>query len=1057
MIQSTMIRASAGSGKTWQLANRYLSLMVLGAAPEKIIALTFTRKAAGEFTSRIMTRLAEGAADEKSATKLAEELSEIILGGENIPALVTSGHDGEQVVLPSMDAHYFQGKLEKLVAVLDRLALSTLDSYFVRIVRNFALELGLSGFDLMEDSSIAAERLGVMTRIFSSHETSAKDREAFLQSFKQATWGEEENRLSQTLEDFVKSHQNRWLSAPEVEKWGSADLLWPEESGGCPLPAGGDYVIKSKRVLSLLGNIENIHGGYKNSWTKACEWVAERTAGTALKAPARIADAMPALPELKSGHWMQLFSKREQLIKGELAEAVYEMVGAVVRDEIEIRIKRTQGLYAVISAYEQHYHEHVRSRGRLCFSDLTMLLAGQGAMAIWDADARSLIDYRLDARYDHWLLDEFQDTSQPQWKAVGSLVDEILQDAEGDRSAFVVGDSKQSIYGWRGGEPRLFDELKDFYGGHLAEWEMNQSFRSSQYVLDLVNAVCDLSDPKWSQIFSSEAVERWTFNPHRPSGEKEGHTLVLETTVDPKASSDEKTEARYVAVKSLLEKAKPLENQRTCAILVSKNDQATAMVEYLRSELPDLPVSPESESLVADGPEGAVVLDLFRWLAHPSDDLARLHVSYSPLAAVLAELTNTDKAAEQWQWLTKEIAKHSVVYLLKDIVDRLRKAVHVSEYGESRLDEILTAATDFSSSGGSLSEWVSLLESRRIRENTREGVVQVMTIHKAKGLGFDMVILPELGGQGFAQTNRLEMLERKGELGSTEFILRKPAKEVCEADESLREMLNNWEFEQHYERFCNLYVSLTRAKHATYCILDPVKDNWKPSQRYDDWIREATAREGSSEIEIESETYSVLFESGQWLTPLEKKEIREKKDETVVKLKKAKPRMARKIASAAKESEIGSLLESSKGMAFGNLVHQHFEKITWLDELPELDGHRAASVVMDCLKEVNIQKFFTRPSGEFQLLREQPFETQIDSAWLSGVIDRAVITLEKGKPVQVTIIDFKTDQKDADELEDAYAGQLQVYRQAMARITQVPIEQVTCHLLSTHLKQMIEV
>ena len=72
-IQSTMIRASAGSGKTWQLANRFLALMVLGVAPEKIIALTFTRKAAGEFTGRIMTRLADGATHDDGAKALSDE------------------------------------------------------------------------------------------------------------------------------------------------------------------------------------------------------------------------------------------------------------------------------------------------------------------------------------------------------------------------------------------------------------------------------------------------------------------------------------------------------------------------------------------------------------------------------------------------------------------------------------------------------------------------------------------------------------------------------------------------------------------------------------------------------------------------------------------------------------------------------------------------------------------------------------------------------------------------------------------------------------------------
>lgn len=1058
MIQSTMIRASAGSGKTWQLANRYLSLMVLGAAPEKIIALTFTRKAAGEFTSRIMTRLAKGAADDASAEILAVELKQIILGSESIPALVTERSDGGAIRLPEMNAGYFQGKLEELVEVMDRLALSTLDSYFVRIVRNFALELGLSGFDLMEDSAIASERLGVMRNIFSNHQTSHQERDAFLQSFKQATWGEEENRLCQTLEDFVKNHQNRWLSAPEMEKWGSASLLWPEESGGCPLPEGGDYVAKAKRVVPLIESIENIHGSYRNSWLKACEWMEDRVPGTSLgKPPARIGDAMIALSELKSGSWMQVFSKRDQLIEGALAAAIYDMVGALVRDEIEIRIKRTQGLYAVISAYEQNYHENVRSRGRLCFSDLTMLLAGQGAMAIWDEDARSLIDYRLDARYDHWLLDEFQDTSQPQWKAVGTLVDEILQDSEGDRSVFVVGDSKQSIYGWRGGEPRLFDDLQKHYGQRLAEWEMDKSYRSSQHVLDLVNTVCDLSDPKWRDIFPAAAVDRWVFHPHQPSEHKPGHTLVLETGADVKASSDEKEQARYVAVKALLEKTQPLENQHTCAILVTKNDQATSMVEYLRRELPGMPVAPESETLATDGPEGAVILDLFRWLSHPSDDFARLHVSYSPLAKVVHQLTDTDMPAKQWQWLTQQIARHGLEALVRCLIKELRQQVKISEYGESRLDEVLSAAAEFSAGGGSLSEWVALLESRKIRENTREGMIQVMTVHKSKGLGFDVVILPELGGQGFAATSRLEMLERKGELGSTEYIIRKPAKEVCEADASLKEMLADWEAEQCYERFCNLYVALTRAKHATYCILDPVKDQWSPGPKYDDWIREATSRAGDTEVKIAGEKYPVLFQSGDWLKPSQSVEKRDKKIAAGIVLKKATPRMARKIASAQKDAKMGSLLQGGKGMNFGNIVHQHFEKITWLDEMPELDDKAAADLVRECLEVPEISKFFERPTGDYQLLREQPFETRDQDAWLSGVIDRAVITLEKGQASHVSIIDFKTDQKDAAELQKAYAVQLEVYRNAMARITGVPAENITCHLLSTHLKQMVEV
>ncbi|MBT8045476.1 MAG: UvrD-helicase domain-containing protein, partial [Verrucomicrobiae bacterium] len=410
IIQSTMIRASAGSGKTFQLANRFLALMVLGVAPEKIIALTFTRKAAGEFTGRIMTRMAKGAASDEGASELAGQLEEIIRGNGQIPPLIT----GSDLTLPTMDAGFFQKKLACLIDALDRLALSTLDSYFVRIVRNFSLELGLSGFELLEESAISAERLNVMATIFSNQQTRKSERESFIQSFKQATWGEEENRLCQTLEEFVKQHQNRWLSAPQIERWGGKEFLWPPENGGCPYPEGGKYAERAESVRSLLGEIDNAHGSYLNSWKKACDWMSQRTAGAPLVGmPTRINDAITWYDDFRSGHFATVFSNREQVIRGKLADAIADMTGGFIRDEIEIRMKRTQGLYSVIAAYEKSYQQQVRSRGRLCFSDLTLLLAGDGAMQLWEENARDMVDFRLDARYDHWLLDEFQDTSQP--------------------------------------------------------------------------------------------------------------------------------------------------------------------------------------------------------------------------------------------------------------------------------------------------------------------------------------------------------------------------------------------------------------------------------------------------------------------------------------------------------------------------------------------------------------------------------------------------------------------------------------------------------------------
>ena len=88
-------------------------------------------------------------------------------------------------------------------------------------------------------------------------------------------------------------------------------------------------------------------------------------------------------------------------------------------------------------------------------------------------DRRLFIDFRLDAEIDHWLLDEFQDTSFGQWSVLRNLIDEAVQDPTGARSFFYVGDVKQSVFAWRGGDPRLFREIFNHYNaarpGAIAE------------------------------------------------------------------------------------------------------------------------------------------------------------------------------------------------------------------------------------------------------------------------------------------------------------------------------------------------------------------------------------------------------------------------------------------------------------------------------------------------------------------------------------------------------------------------------------------------------------
>ena len=121
-LRHTMILASAGSGKTYALTNRYVALLAMGARPERIVALTFTRKAAGEFFDEILNKLARAADDPAQAAHLAGAIGQPALGSGDFLGLLRSG-----------------------VEAKPRLTLGTLDSCFVRIGRSCPRELALGG------------------------------------------------------------------------------------------------------------------------------------------------------------------------------------------------------------------------------------------------------------------------------------------------------------------------------------------------------------------------------------------------------------------------------------------------------------------------------------------------------------------------------------------------------------------------------------------------------------------------------------------------------------------------------------------------------------------------------------------------------------------------------------------------------------------------------------------------------------------------------------------------------------------------------------------------
>ncbi len=1067
-VKNVMIRASAGSGKTYQLANRYLALMVLGVKPERVIALTFTKKAAGEFVDRILSKLAEGAESDLKAKGLRAELTKTIQGDVSMPSLV----EGE-MVLPEMDVEFFRGLLERVVRVMDQLALSTLDSFFIKLLRNFAFELGMSGFELVQGGDLEAERLRVFADIFERSQggegggvdISKGQMKEFVAAFRQSSAGEESIRLTERLKEFVKDHQYRWLKFPHKESWGNADKLWGDDEKS-EWPKGGNYKRKVGRVRDLLEGVEFDHKGYIKSLNSICDALEDRDgrAGTPFKIGSKVfTNFMAALDELKAGSFTDVFSRKEMVIEGELAVAFYELLGGLVNDEINAKLERTQGVYEVIKAYEERYSSSVRGQGKLGFADVTLLLSGHESVGLWDEVSKDLVEFRFDGKYDHWMLDEFQDTSRSQWQVIENFIDEVVNDLEGERSLFVVGDTKQGIYGWRGGEPKLFDELASRYSERLSEWPMNTSYRSAGSVIDLVNKVCDPVKSKGLKLFPSEAVNRWKFEAHSIADfnkDKSGHSWVCEME---KVEDVTSAELKMQWIGGLVEKLDPVRNGISCAILVRKNDNGGKIAEYLREHHPDIPVAVDNEVLVAEeNPVSAVIVDAFRFLCYPADTLAWWHVEMSPFRKVFCEYGDKDelptKQAVWYHWM-RQISGQGVGKVLSHWVYALSGEVDISKYSKGKLEEMELAAAQFIVKGGFLTEWLSELEQWTQKEVTRVGVVQIMTVHKAKGLEFGAVIIPDLDNKQFDDSGRLKILINEEGGGH---VMLPPVKDIRAADKVLKRQEDQWSVEQCYEQFCVLYVMLTRAERATYCLLDGAKDNPAERKRNEaDWIRESVDGCVERDEEVGGLAGRVIAEFGgwDWLDSLEKIET-DVVAENVINLPVIEPRKSAVIATDGHTDYVtnySARLMDSKGMSYGTLVHECFQEIGWWDG--ELSWNKDKSVrkmVLECMEASSIVPYFLNQDG-VKVYREQAIEVIVDGVWISGVIDRLILSYDtSGKVEYVVIVDFKTDVvDDVEELKGHYASQLGNYGTMLETIYGLDPKNVYRVILSTHLRKAV--
>jgi ATP-dependent helicase/nuclease subunit A len=1013
-MHNEMILASAGSGKTYQLSNRIAGLVMRGVEPRRIAALTFTRKAAGEFADAVVEKLAKAARDEQAAAALAAQLG------------VQCGRAE------------FQDRLDVVVRELPRVFLGTMDSFFARVVRGFQYELGVTGgtFELVQGAALQAAQDEVMGGILGEG-LHGPTGEQFLESFKRATFGREEQKVSDLLRQFVKNWHARFMELPDPEVWGGQAVIqdcgvddWDHLKG------------------DLLGDL--VKGMASVEWTDKRQ---EPAAEAMLEA---MDDFVPVdgIDPFKSGMGGAVMKAWDALESGEggvkfqkeftlprvACEALVKVVRSMARAVFEGHLMRTRAVREVMAAYEGVYARELRERGRLAFDDVKRL------MGAWAGDEearlrREWVDFRLDGRYDHWLLDEFQDTSRTDWMGVAPLVGEAAMDPEGQRSVFVVGDRKQGIFAWRGGDVGLFDEVVRTYG--IEPKSMPVSERSGPEVLALVNAVCG-DRSVMERLFPDEAVGAWDFETHVPSvrvADKHGYSEVREV--------EGKFEDRCESLAELLGEIDPGGRGLSCGVLVRENKAVVAVADDLR--LRGFEVVEEGKRRPAgDNTFGVALLDVFRWLANPEDCFAREHVWMSPLGPVMNAWLG-ESLPRCWEAAHDFGSSHGWAKFVAELAARVGE---LSDFGQRRVLELVRGLEEAQGlDDRSAAAIERFLEGWEVEQTAGAGAIQVMTIHKSKGLGFDVVIVPELSDGKIPDLSRLNVLEKSGsgpDQGKLRWISQAPPSWVQQALPPVREAVDEWRIGQSYESMCLLYVALTRAKVAQYVFLpEPAKtvDHNKPSLA--NWVRQCCG-------EPDEDGVMATWGDRAWFEQIAVTPRDQGSREPG--LPAPGKRRERRTPSGAKGSLAGAV--SGGGMKVGLDVHALFERIGWLKpgEVLKQPLSQAGKMVEDALRDADLHKLFEKPDGPVDLFREQALEVILDGKWLSGVVDRMhVFRNEDGGVVRVEVLDFKTDRvENADELRARYSGQMEAYREALATVFSADAECIRCLLVSTHLKQLVE-
>jgi exodeoxyribonuclease V beta subunit len=691
------VKASAGSGKTFRLANRYISLLNVDA-PVNIIAITFTNKAANEMKERIVKFLRELGSDENVINMICDEIK-----------------IDKKELLKRKDElleRFLKGDIN----------IQTIDSFINKILRKFSYFAGVkSNFNIgkIDNESVFGEFLKSLSKEeFKKLVDIAKKEEKFIKLID----------LFEELYEKDKELQN--LSLKPINK--------PNDT-------------KAKEAFNRLKEYILNHNASSDSAKKAINIDFYEVPYT----------TWFVKDELKQYN----FFKKKALYQQWFENVLFELKSFFKEYFKYLEYEFFKNLLFFYDKYKQLKWKIKKDENLFDFKDIEHLVY---FLLREEEINKDFLYFRLDSKMNHILMDEFQDTSTTQWEIFEPLVDEIAGGVgrKDFRSFFYVGDTKQAIYRFRGGQKELFDKVANRYKPFGLEIErLDTNYRSAKNIVEFVNEKFNLDE--------------------KVKSEKEGYVEVDEIT---KENAFEKV---YEKIKFLNENGV---KDKDIAVLVYKNDDILELSEFLESRGKKV-VSAKKAKVISQKSAKAII-SLMKYLHNPKLKIEKLNF----LSLV----------GKKWNEAEIDIKINRPILMIKEIIDKF-----------NLLDEASLKLLYHSKKYDTLFDFVREIESydEELPLSEFNGIV-IMTIHKSKGLEFDNVIVLDRLSDRENPSGNIIFYYESAKL--KDIKLKIPNRETIDNDYSL--ILKKEEHLKYEDKKNAEYVAFTRAKNSLI-ILKRIETN----------------------------------------------------------------------------------------------------------------------------------------------------------------------------------------------------------------------------------------